>query len=183
LKPLAQNAPQEPECPLGDPSTEAYLWEKHTDENTNLFGISRPQPRLRDFDSWLRQCARLRGARGKLECTGLTAIRLAGSPEESPELARYLVEPLVLGIDRPLTKSPARKGRPVILVDGERIKELRGEYTQALFARLCKVSVDALQRAERRGRSSEKTIRKIVGKLQRQGRQIEVKNLIKNTPQ
>src|SRR5260370_29250281 len=48
------------------PVVEAYLWERHTDENTNLFGISRPQPRLRDFGSSLRQCARLLGARDPL---------------------------------------------------------------------------------------------------------------------
>jgi len=81
-------------------------------------------------------------------------------------------------------ESPAKKGgRPVILVDGDKIKELRGEQTQTVFARLCKVSVDALQRAERLGRSSEKTIRKIVRRLQRHGVKIEVKDLAKNTPQ
>jgi hypothetical protein len=87
-------------------------------------------------------------------------------------------------IDGPLTKSPGRKsGRPVILVDGERIKELRGEYSQAVFARLCRVSVDAVQRAERHGRSSDKTIRRIVRKLKGQGQKIEVKDLMKNPPQ
>jgi DNA-binding transcriptional regulator YiaG len=95
-----------------------------------------------------------------------------------------IVEPLVKVIDGPLTKSPARKGgRPVILVDGERIKELRGEYSQVVFARFCKVSVDAVQRAEHHGRSSDKTIRRIVRKLRGQGHKIEVKDLIKNPPQ
>jgi hypothetical protein len=94
------------------------------------------------------------------------------------------VEPLVKIIDTSLTKSPARKGgRPVILVDGERIKELRGEYSQVVFARFCKVSVDAVQRAEHHGRSSDKTIRRIVRKLRGQGHKIEVKDLIKNPPQ
>jgi DNA-binding transcriptional regulator YiaG len=86
-------------------------------------------------------------------------------------------------IDGTLADSPNRKGRPVILVDGERIRELRGEFTQAVFARVCNVSVDAVQRAERSGRSSEKTIRKIVRRLRSRGQKIEAKDLIKNTPQ
>jgi hypothetical protein len=103
---------------------------------------------------------------------------LSGTGETSP------VEPLVKVIDGPLTKPPARKGgRPVILVDGERIRELRGEYSQAAFALFCKVSVDAVQRAERHGRSSDKTIRRIVRKLQGQGHEIGVKDLIRNPPQ
>jgi DNA-binding transcriptional regulator YiaG len=86
--------------------------------------------------------------------------------------------------DSPRTDSPAKKGgRPVILVDGEMIKELRGELTQTVFARLCKISVDALQCAENDGRSSNKTIRKIVRRLRSQGRYISAKDLIKNTPQ
>jgi hypothetical protein len=81
-------------------------------------------------------------------------------------------------------KSPLGKGgRPVILVDGERIRELRGEHSQAAFARLCKISEDAIQRAERRGRSSETTIRKILNRARRQGQKLEAKDLIKYPPQ
>jgi DNA-binding transcriptional regulator YiaG len=93
-------------------------------------------------------------------------------------------EPLVKVIEGSVTKEPARKGgRPVILVDGERIKELRGEYSQVAFARFCKVSVDAVQLAEHHGRSSDKTISKIVRKLQAHGHKIKAKDLIKNPPQ
>jgi hypothetical protein len=80
-------------------------------------------------------------------------------------------------------KSSEKGGRPVTLVDGDRIKELRGESTQAAFARFCKISPDALQRAERHGRSSERTILKIANKLRKQGHNIKAKDLIKNTPQ
>jgi DNA-binding transcriptional regulator YiaG len=71
----------------------------------------------------------------------------------------------------------------VILVDGKMLKELRGAYTQPVFARLCKVSVDALQSAERSGRTSNQTIRKIVSRLQKSGKNIELEDLTKNTPQ
>jgi hypothetical protein len=45
----------------------------------------------------------------KLECTGLTAIRLPGSPEENPELARYFEAPSVPDDNRsgPATGDPA----------------------------------------------------------------------------
>ena len=93
--------------------------------------------------------------------------------------------------ERPKTKKPVKLhgestrkgGRPVILVDGERIKELRGESTQAAFARFCNISVDALQLAEGQGRSSNKTIRKIATILRKKGQNVKAKDLIKNTPQ
>jgi hypothetical protein len=78
---------------------------------------------------------------------------------------------------------PIRKpGRPVILVDNQKIKELRGERTQPVFARACRISVDALQRAEVRGRSSMPTIRKIASKAKREGHPIKTTDLIKNQP-
>jgi hypothetical protein len=108
------------------------------------------------------------------------STRWEGKAVQPPQAAGPRAEKVV---DSARPDLPAKKGgRPVILVDGERIKELRGESSQTAFARLCKISVDALQRAERRGRSSEKTIRRIVRKLQGQGRKIESKDLIKNTP-
>jgi hypothetical protein len=95
--------------------------------------------------------------------------------------------PVIVVLDAnagPEKPTPARKGgRPVILVESERMKELRGDHTQAVFARLCRVSVDAIQRAECHGRSSEGTIRKIVRKLRSKGQNVSVKDLIKNTPQ
>jgi DNA-binding transcriptional regulator YiaG len=85
--------------------------------------------------------------------------------------------------NRPLAKPPAGKvGRPVTRVDGERIRELRGGLAQAVFARLCQISVDALCLAERHGRSSESTIRKILRRVKRQGQRIALDDLIKNTP-
>ena len=85
-------------------------------------------------------------------------------------------------------ESPKKGGRPVILVDGERIKELRGERSQAAFAIYCNLSVDTIQRAEGLGRSSNKTIRKIVNVLKKKGEKVEPEDLIIidtiiNTPQ
>ena len=121
--------------------------------------------------------------------------RLEGYVERPSAAQTFVPRPLLGGgegstggpfaevIARPQTApQPKKGGRPVILVDGERIKELRGEYTQPVFARSCKISVDALQRAERRGQSSQKTIARIVKKLRGQGQNIEAKDLIKNTP-
>jgi hypothetical protein len=107
-------------------------------------------------------------------------IALAGKVVGADDkIARFGDESFVTAAE-----SPAKKGgRPVILVDREKIKELRGESTQTVFARLCKISVDALQRAENDGRSSNKTIRQIVRRLRSKGRDISAKDLIKNTPQ
>jgi hypothetical protein len=66
-------------------------------------------------------------------------------------------------------------GRPVKQrLDGETIKAARGERKQTVFAKLCGISVDTLQRAERNGGSSESTTRKIAKYL---------KTLEKDTPQ
>jgi hypothetical protein len=82
------------------------------------------------------------------------------------------------------TRGKAEKqGRPVVLVDGAKIKELRGERTQPVFARACRISVDALQLAEVHGRSSDKTINKLAKKLHRENPRISLKNLLKNAPQ
>jgi hypothetical protein len=54
-------------------------------------------------------------------------------------------------------------GRPVetaATIDGKKLRELRGDTPQPVFARLCGISVDTLRRAER-GNASPTTIKKI----------------------
>ena len=63
-------------------------------------------------------------------------------------------------------KAQAPKGRPgrptgLISVDIRKIKQVREELTQPEFARILKISVDTLQRAENQGVATKATIRKI----------------------
>ncbi len=53
-------------------------------------------------------------------------------------------------------------GRPIemALIDGERVKKLLEGRNQKVIARLCKISVDTLQRAAR-GRATAKTVKSI----------------------
>jgi hypothetical protein len=80
--------------------------------------------------------------------------------------AQLLAAPqLVSGALKQLT------GRPVeATFDGGKLKELRGDIAQTIFAHRCKISVDTLQRAEREGRASHRTTRKINAYLNRLGR-------------
>jgi DNA-binding transcriptional regulator YiaG len=73
--------------------------------------------------------------------------------------------------DIPLTAKATRLrgGRPVetaAAIDGKELRELRGDTAQTVFARMCKISVDTLQRAEC-GDASRQTIRKIERYLKR----------------
>lgn len=102
-------------------------------------------------------------------------------PKEIAEVCKAsTTTALLTAIPKALPELRARKGgRPVFPINGEKLVEIRGDKSQTQFARDYKVSVDALQRAERDGRSSKKTIRKIVNKLRRDGRIDDAKELVK----
>ena len=88
----------------------------------------------------------------------------------------------------PTVEVTARRGRPVetaAAIDGNWLRERRGDMTQTVFARMCGgISVDTLQRAER-GDASHQTIRKINRYLKRSpgGQTIEVEKPEKKAPQ
>jgi len=74
-------------------------------------------------------------------------------------------------------------GRPSALpIIGEKVTELRGEASQATFARSTKLSIDVIQRAER-GEATERTIRKLSRYAKSKGSSLTADTLRKNTPQ
>jgi DNA-binding transcriptional regulator YiaG len=81
------------------------------------------------------------------------------------------------------TDHTAKGGRPPALaIVGEKITELRDETSQATFARLTKLSIDVVQRAER-GEATARTIRKLCKYAKSKGFSLTPDTLRKNTPQ
>ena len=83
--------------------------------------------------------------------------------------------------DRPI-QGKAKGGRPATLIDGNKLRKLRGDTEQTVFARMCRVSVDTVQRAEGDGHASVKSIKKFLKGLKLKGHHIEREDLEKNTP-
>lgn len=74
-----------------------------------------------------------------------------------------------------LGKAPG--GRPKALaIAGEKILALRGDASQEAFCRLCKISTDTLQKAER-GTATEKTIIKICKYAAKKGQNLTPEEL------
>ena len=67
-----------------------------------------------------------------------------------------------------------RQGRPKGLtpVNGTLIKQARADLSQPAFARLCKISVDRLQRAENGGVATNETLARILAATKRLGRPV-----------
>lgn len=137
-------------------------------------------PPKRDVGAALRLAAairRARNARGSRVSQSKETLspQASGTPDVPPRLFPHIdLRQTLKDIEARYRKT----GRPVIHVDGEKIEELRGVRTQPVFARACRISVDALQRAEK-GHCSKTTIKKIAAKLMRDGVPVRAKDLIK----
>jgi len=86
------------------------------------------------------------------------------------------------GRAKAIKSSAKRVGRPRALpIIGERVKDLRGDYSQPAFARRTKLSADVIQRAER-GEATERTIRKLCKFARSNGSPLTAESFKKNTP-
>jgi hypothetical protein len=75
-----------------------------------------------------------------------------------------------------------RRGRKPSLFDADKLRRFRGGIKAAVFADLCHVSIDTIQRAESTGHASPATLKKIVKYLRSKGHEIRVKDF-KKVPQ
>lgn len=118
------------------------------------------------------------------------ALRKFGLDTKMPEDLKRLLRALVLRLRaaaakpsrkaKPRGRKPADKGqrgRPHALeIEGKAVKGIRGERSQAEFARSVGISVDVLQRAEG-GEATEKTVTKLCNLAKRHGYLLSRKTL------
>jgi hypothetical protein len=90
-------------------------------------------------------------------------------------------------ISEPQRSTPIRGritsgGRPrALAIVGEKVIDLRGDTSQKTLARLTRLSIDAIQRAEN-GEATERTIRKLTKFAKSKGVQLSPDSLKKNPP-
>jgi hypothetical protein len=84
-----------------------------------------------------------------------------------------------------IDREPTAGGRPreLIAIDSAKVKRLRGKRSKATFARRCGISEDTLDRAERNGMASVRTIDAICGFANGQGIKLTPDDLKRNQPQ
>ena len=100
---------------------------------------------------------------------------LPSPPQESVEIPSKVPEQARPG------KGGRRLGK---VVDGEKLRRLRDSTSLGTFARMCDVSVDTVQRAEKSGRASDTTIAKLLKGVRLKGHgELKSRDLVKNTPQ
>jgi transcriptional regulator with XRE-family HTH domain len=73
------------------------------------------------------------------------------------------------------------RGRPPgVAIFGEKVQELRQDSSQRTFARVTKLSIDVIQRAER-GKATERTIKRLCRYAQLKRIPLTAESLKKNT--
>ena len=82
---------------------------------------------------------------------------------------------------KPQEARVARGGRPPgVAIFGEKVQELRQDSSQRTFARVTKLSIDVIQRAER-GKATERTIKRLCRYAQLKRIPLTAESLKKNT--
>lgn len=84
----------------------------------------------------------------------------------------------------PKQRAGRQPGRPHgVEIDSARVREVRGDTDQKVFARMCGFSDDTLQRIEGGRHVSERTLQKLVKGFKLKGQTVRAGDLTKNPPQ